>query len=357
MRRPKKSSILTEFPPTVVESLRGCLLRADYVMMERIGNGSFSMIYRVFSRRHERDFAAKITNTASTRHRSAGTSAGREEDALRRLSHPNIVKLYDKFQHENFQILILELCAPTTLRSLIQTSHPGPVPRLLAMMGQLCSAVAYMHSRGVAHRDLKPSNILLGDHDRPIIADFGMAEIFAEGQLATDFVGSPQYCAPEILRGIPYDPKKADVWALGVTFYEMAMGMIQAQGDRELIAESIVRGGLLISRETPPLIRRIVSGMTDMNPGRRPDIAAVLALADIQAAMMSDGADAPVWKALQAPPMTFAMRTRKLVSPSDSFIRRHPRSPQASFGVFMRKAPDSAVIGVATPDVILKEIE
>jgi serine/threonine-protein kinase len=362
MHRSKKERrlcILTEFPPTVVEALRCCLLRNDYVMMEHLGKGSFSMIYHVFSPRHGRDFAAKITDTASTRHRTACTAAAREEDALRRLSHPNIIKLYDRLQHDTFQILILELCAPTTLRSLIQTSHPHPVPRLLAMIGQLCSAVAYMHSRGVVHRDLKPSNILLGERDRPIVADFGMAEMFIQGQLATNFVGSAQYCAPEIFRGVPYDPAKADVWALGVTFYEMAMGLIQTKGDRDLLGRSIISGGLLIALETPPLIRRIVGRMTEMSPARRPDAATVLAISDIQAAMSNEGGDAPVWRTLQGPsaPMGLTMRGRIFVSPSDSFFRRRQRmSQQVSFGGVMSDTPDS-VIAVTDPDVIMDEIE
>jgi serine/threonine protein kinase len=363
MHRRKKDrapSILTEFPPSVIESLRGFLLLNDYVMMESLGNGSFSVIFRVLSRRHQRDFAAKITNTASTRHRSAGTATTREEEALRRLSHPNIVKLYDKFQHDTFQILVLELCAPATLRSLIQTSHPRPVPRLLAMIGQLCSAVAYMHSRGVTHRDIKPSNVLLGDRDRPVVADFGMAEAFVEGVLVTDFAGSPHYCAPEIFRRVPYDPVKADVWALGVTFYEMAMGLVHMKSDKDLMAQSIVKGGLLIALETPPLIRRIVSGMTDMSPARRPDAAAVLALSDIQAAMKSDGSEVPVWRTLQgiSVPMAITMRSRKFATPSVPFVRRIQRSrQQVSFAVLKSDKPNSTGINVANAEGGIAEID
>jgi serine/threonine protein kinase len=355
-----KASILSEFPLSVVESLRDFMLQNDYVMMESLGNGSFSMIYHVFSRRHDRDFAAKVTNTASTRHRTARTASAREEEALRRLSHPNIVKLYDTFQHDNFQILILELCAPTTLRSLIQTSHPRPVPHLLAMIGQLCSAVAYMHSNGVVHRDIKPSNILLGEHGRLVVADFGMAETFTQGELATDFAGSPHYIAPEVFCRVPYDPAKADVWALGVTFYEMAMGIVRTQGDKNLMAQSIVKGGLFIALTTPPLIRRIVSRMTEMSPARRPNVAAVLAIADIQAAMKSEAADGTFARNMPGTPgpLALATKAKKFVFPSGSFIRRVQRiSPQPTFNVLISDPPDPAAVDVAEADTAIREIE
>jgi serine/threonine protein kinase len=145
-------------------------------------------------------------------------------------------------------------------------------------MQQICDAVSYFHSRLIAHRDIKPANILLDDFGIPKIADFGMAVFCGPDAVATDFAGSAQYCAPEVFRKGPYSPFKADIWGLGVTFYEMAVGKIQWPDDLEAIVQSIIEGGLLIKQETPPTIARIARAMTQMIPRARPTIDDVRAV-------------------------------------------------------------------------------
>jgi serine/threonine protein kinase len=254
-----------EFRPAAVEQFRTALLANGYVMVEILGQGGFSVVYRVHSTRYNRDFAAKITDVSKR-------ASNNEQRALEQLSHPNIVKLYGRFSSGHFCFLILELCCGGSIRSLIRQSKGRPVPHMYRLILQISDAMLYVHSHFIAHRDIKPANILLDDSGTPKIADFGMAEFCRQDTELTDFAGSAQYCAPEVLKRGPYDPFKADIWALGVTFYEMAVGKIQWPDDLEAIVQSIIEGGLLIKQDTPPAIGRMARAMTRMVARTRPMI-------------------------------------------------------------------------------------
>jgi serine/threonine protein kinase len=272
-----KPSVMSEFGPAVMEGLAALLLEHGYELGEQIGRGGFSAVFRVYSSQYERDFAAKVTNTCSVRHRTAGVVAANEERALKQFNHPHVIRLYDSFPYEQFSILILELCSGRSLSTLIKESSGRPIPHLLFRMREICHALAFLHAHHFVHRDIKPGNVLLDDFGRPKIADFGMCIPCADGEEIHEYIGSPQYAAPELLRQRPYDPYKADVWALGVTFYEMAMGPISWPSELALVKESIIEGGILIDAQTPRTIQKLVQAMTRMNPTARPTLEQVMA--------------------------------------------------------------------------------
>lgn len=274
--RKKELSVMSEFPKETIEHLKEVLLCHGFQMQERIGAGGFSVIFKVWSVKYQSPFAAKITNTKSTRHRTSQITAKIEENALQHLNHPNIIKLYESFTEDNFAFLILELCSTQSLRDLIRNSTP--IPNLMDMMRQITEAVAFIHENGFVHRDIKPVNVLLDAYGRPKLADFGMCIPVPEGGTLSDFVGSPHYLSPEIINRITYNPYFADIWALGVTFYEMTMGMIVWPKDKELVATSIADGGILVSPETPPRIAKLVRAMTNMEPTHRPTAKVILSL-------------------------------------------------------------------------------
>ncbi|OHT02253.1 CAMK family protein kinase [Tritrichomonas foetus] len=271
MNRGKKQNVLSEFPPERIECVSKILEEHGFSMMERIGRGGFSIIFRVYSNKYNSEFAAKITNKASTRHKTSNITSQIEENALKQFDHPNIIKLYDSFHEGDLAFLILELCTPASLYSLIKDA-PIPSPKLFIYMKQIVSAIQYCHSRGFVHRDIKPQNILIDIYGRSKLADFGMAIPVEKGQKLTDYIGSPQYLPPEMIRKVPYDPYKADIWSLGVTFYEMAMGPIDWPKNIELIVSSIMDGGIVVNTSTPKSVAKMVMAMTNMDPQKRPTI-------------------------------------------------------------------------------------
>jgi serine/threonine protein kinase len=274
-RMSARPTALDDFPPDAIEFLRSGLREHDYDMHEIIGRGGFSVVFRVHSRRFDDDFAAKITNTSSTRHKTADRAPIFEEQSLRAMDHPHIVRLYDSFTMEPYSILILELCTSTSLLTLIGQSHGEPIPKLRSIMSQLADAVLFVHAHGYVHRDIKPENVLLDTYGRPKLADFGMCIKWNESELIDDHCGSWRYRAPEMYEG-PFNPYKADIWALGVTFYEMTMGMIQWPGDTVSEKSAAIRdGGILINPATPHDVAKLVRAMTELNPETRPPASAI----------------------------------------------------------------------------------
>lgn len=285
---PKKTlSTMAEFPPSKIEEIKVILLNHDYEMMERIGFGGFSVIFKVYSLRYQNFFAAKITNSASTRHKTSSIAGNIEENALQQLNHPNIIKLYESFHENNLSFLIIELCTKKSLKDIIGEKGM-PETHLFSFMKQLSDALCYCHSLGYVHRDIKPPNVLIDSYGRPKLADFGMCIHVEPGTLIKDHVGSPSYLAPEIIKKQSFDPFKSDIWALGVTFYEMTVGLIKWPKDKALIVASIADGGILIKPETPPKIAMLVRAMTEMNPMKRPDMKKIRYLKMIDEAL-TDG--------------------------------------------------------------------
>lgn len=266
----KKPTTLSEFTPEVLERIREILASHNYEMIERIGVGGFSIIFKVNSLKYNKFFAAKVTNMESKRHKTSSLAAQMEQNALQHLNHPNIIKLYESFNESGLAFLILELCTGDSVRKMIVEHKNRPLSMVVDLMKQIADALLYCHNNHFVHRDIKPANILFDQYHRPILADFGMCIQIEPGQTLNDYAGSPQYISPEILTEYEFDPYKSDVWSLGVTFYEMATEMIKWPKEKDLIRATITEGGIFIRPETNPAIAYICRAMTEMNPNKRP---------------------------------------------------------------------------------------
>jgi serine/threonine protein kinase len=147
----------------------------------------------------------------------------REEEAGQRLDHPNLVKIL-KPREKSRMYMAMEFVEGKSLRALMDGKRPVPRERALDIAGQLCDALQYLHDHGVVHRDVKPENVLLAADGRPKLLDFGIALFAAERRLTwtglSHAVGTPDYMAPEQIRGRRGDPR-TDVYALGTLLYEM----------------------------------------------------------------------------------------------------------------------------------------
>jgi hypothetical protein len=155
----------------------------------------------------------------------------REARSLARLNHPSIVTVHDFGQAGPFYYFVMEFVDGTNLRHLIQHRHLRP-NEALAIVPQICDALQYAHDEGVVHRDIKPENILMDKKGRVKIADFGLAKLL--GQAPADFqitgsgqvMGTPHYMAPEQFEKPLEVDHRADIYALGVVFYEMLTGEV-----------------------------------------------------------------------------------------------------------------------------------
>jgi tRNA A-37 threonylcarbamoyl transferase component Bud32 len=201
-------------------------------IIECLGHGGMGAVYKARQPKLDRFVALKIL----LRRREDGTAdAGfaerfaREARALARLNHPEIVAVYDYGEVAGFPYLVMEYVDGLTLRQLIQGKKLSS-EEALAIVPKICEALQFAHQRGIVHRDIKPENILLDKEGRVKIADFGIAKILAPGAQdlsltgGKDVVGTPHYMAPEQVEQPAKVDHRADIFSLGVVFYEMLTG-------------------------------------------------------------------------------------------------------------------------------------
>ena len=215
----------------------------DLEILEFIGRGGMGMVYKARQRRLDRMVALKILSPKIGHDPAFAERFAREARAMALLSHPHIVTVYDFGQttaspaslgiaaegEEPLYYFLMEFVDGLTLRQLLDTGRIAP-EEALAIVPQICEALQYAHDKGVVHRDIKPENILLAKSGEVKIADFGLAKLMrretkdytltGEGQV----MGTPQYMAPEQIEHPQEVDHRADIYSLGVVFYQMLTG-------------------------------------------------------------------------------------------------------------------------------------
>ncbi len=185
-------------------------------------------VYRARHRTLERPVAVKVIHAHLLEREGFRDRFAREARTLARLDHPNIVKVYDFGERERLYYLIMELVDGVTVRQAIDEGAIEP-KEALSLVPRICEALQYAHDQGIVHRDIKPDNILLDRQGALKIADFGLAKLVGtatEPRLTRteQVMGTPHYMAPEQIETPAHVDHRADIYALGVVFYEMLTG-------------------------------------------------------------------------------------------------------------------------------------
>lgn len=203
------------------EIVLSILQEHDYNFIGYINKGGFGCCYLVRSLKYELNFVCKVVPDDDY-DKSFLLSYKREVEALSKLNHPNIVRVYDVFTSANFLFIILEYCSGGNLQSIVEKSANGiDFHRVTKYAVEIIDALGYMHSKGYAHCDIKPSNILIDEFGRAKLADFGLSH-FVDLKIKSttnSHGGSLCFMSPELLLNKSNNPFKADIWALGVTLY------------------------------------------------------------------------------------------------------------------------------------------
>ena len=241
----------------------------DYQVLEVLGKGRYGTASRVFSRKYNCEFCMKVILKDPSQERDMRAMFHRETEVLRKVGHPNVVRLYDFYETPTTFNIVMENCAHGTLNAFCEGGKTMPLPRLRVLFRQIIDAIACFHSINIAHRDIKPSNIALDDIDRPKIIDWGFSIQCAEGELSQTFCGTFPYVAPECLKKVPYDPKISDMWSIGVTMYVMAFGHhpFEDQFDNVAVGKAI-RGEYTIP-PTDLVFRALLTSLMKVEPKER----------------------------------------------------------------------------------------
>ena len=213
-------------PPTPVELAKFFL---QLEILELIGQGGMGAVYKARQPSLDRLVALKILPSQGADDPGFAERFAREARALARLNHPNIVAVYDYGQAGDFHFFLMEFVDGATLRQIERAGKLSP-REALQIIPQICEALQFAHDAGIVHRDIKPENILLDKKGRVKIADFGLAKIFGTTGEPTHLtepghvMGTPHYMAPEQVEHPLEVDHRADIYSLGVVFYEMLTG-------------------------------------------------------------------------------------------------------------------------------------
>jgi serine/threonine protein kinase len=207
-----------------------------YEIRRLLGRGTLSEVYRVYAPDLNTEMALKMlyflpeddAEATALRNRFA-----REMERVSILQHPNIARIYDYGEYNEFYFLIMELLESTSLRDLLSERRGGlPRDRALDIFRQIVDGVAFAHSKGIIHQDIRPGNILLADGGtHPVIVDFGLMRVLTnEGSTTAEFSPRiPLYMSPEQAAGNPVT-LRSDIYSLGILLYEMVTGDVPFKG-------------------------------------------------------------------------------------------------------------------------------
>ena len=266
------------------DPMTGRLLDGRYRIGSRIARGGMASVYEATDLRLDRTVAVKVMHPGLGDDNEFAERFVREARAAARLSHPNVVAVYDQGDDEGTVFLAMELIPGHTLRDVIRKESPMSPAKALAVMEPVLSALAAAHRAGLVHRDVKPENVLIADDGRVKVADFGLAKAVSTDTQHTAtggvLIGTVSYLAPELVISGRADAR-ADVYAAGVVLFELLTGTKPHEGEtpiqvaykhvhEDVPAPSTFEPGL------PAYVDALVARATARDRELRPADAAVL---------------------------------------------------------------------------------
>jgi eukaryotic-like serine/threonine-protein kinase len=261
----------------------GGLFADRYRIIEAVGRGGTAVVYRARDLKHDRDVALKVLHPELTHSMSVDRFV-REIGIAAKLTHPNILPLYDSGDADGFFYYVMPFIEGESLRRRLERDGPLPVRDAVAIGRAAAAALDCAHCRGIVHRDIKPENILLVG-DLPLVADFGIARVLEPGSdarmTATGMiVGTPAYMSPEQAGGDPVD-HRSDLFSLGCVLYEMLAGEPPYQGrtPHAAIASRLTQEAPDVRKTragVPELLADVVAATLTRSPDDRVQTAAEL---------------------------------------------------------------------------------
>jgi hypothetical protein len=250
--------------------------RDRYEVLEELGRGGMGIVYRARDGVLERQVALKELPAELKHDEGLATRFRQEARLLARLAHPNIVQVFDLVEAEGGMWMAMELVEGSSLSDLLDERGALPVEQLVELAVPMARAMAYAHASGVIHRDFKPDNVMLAPGPVPKVMDFGIAKLARQAPQLTQegsILGSPAYMSPEQASGRPADAR-ADVYAFGVTLYQMATGETPFQGDTAQVLGQHLTQPPPPPRQhvpgLPPAFETLVLEMLAKDPAARP---------------------------------------------------------------------------------------
>eukprot|EP00401_Gymnodinium_catenatum_P040193 CAMPEP_0117608500 /NCGR_PEP_ID=MMETSP0784-20121206/80840_1 /TAXON_ID=39447 /ORGANISM="" /LENGTH=416 /DNA_ID=CAMNT_0005411775 /DNA_START=1 /DNA_END=1248 /DNA_ORIENTATION=- len=235
-----------------------------YILGKTIGEGTFGKVKLGTHIATGEKVAVKILERERIKEVADVERVAREIHILKIIQHPHIIKLYEVIETPEQLFLIMEYCSGGELFG------PSPGAERLPIFSPDRSALEQIHKINIVHRDLKPENLLLDEHRNIKIVDFGLSNMFKDGQLLKTACGSPCYAAPEMIAGHLYVPARCDVWSCGVIVFALICGFLPFEDQN---TSALYRKILNAEYQTPRFIsqqaRSLINAMLTTDPVKR----------------------------------------------------------------------------------------
>lgn len=272
----------------------GLILRADlergggdvdvqlgrYAVRGLLGRGGYGVVYRAHDVALDREVALKVLPKELHDNTEAVARFFREATAISRLNHPNIVEFYEVGSYRGRLYFTMELVEGRTLKKLAETERPMPVRRAAGLVAGIARALAAIDSLGLVHRDIKPENVLVTDDDQVKLIDFGLVRIRDTADITSkdDVLGTPYFMCPEYIRAPGIPDIRYDLYALGVTFFNLLSGEYPFDGKNaaHVMEKHLRQPAPRISAFQPGvpfLAERIIDRLLRKDPDERPQTA------------------------------------------------------------------------------------
>lgn len=263
----------------------GMMLGDRYEIIELVGSGGMSEVYKAKDHKLNRYVAVKVLKNEFSDDRNFVSKFRVEAQSAAGLAHPNIVNVYDVGEDEGIYYIVMEFVEGITLKEYILNNGRLSAEQALDFALQIASGIEVAHQNHTIHRDIKPQNIIVSKNGTLKVTDFGIARAATSNTVASNAMGSVHYVSPEQARG-GYSDEKSDIYSLGITMYEMVTGRVPFEGDNNVtVALMHIQGEMIPPREyypdIPASFEKVILKCTQKKPERRYLTASAL-IADLK---------------------------------------------------------------------------
>lgn len=251
----------------------GMMIGDRYEILEKIGTGGMSDVYKAKCHKLNRFVAVKVLKQEFSENENFVSKFRTEAQAAAGLAHPNIVNVYDVGEENGIYYIVMELVEGITLKKYIEKKARLSYKEAVSIAIQVSMGIEAAHNNHIIHRDIKPQNIIISKDGKVKVTDFGIAKAATSNTITSNVMGSVHYTSPEQARG-GYSDEKSDIYSLGITMFEMLTGRVPFNGDTTVaIAIKHIQEEMPSPREFVPeipiAVEQIVLKCCQKSPDRR----------------------------------------------------------------------------------------
>ncbi|MBQ8821411.1 MAG: Stk1 family PASTA domain-containing Ser/Thr kinase, partial [Lachnospiraceae bacterium] len=268
----------------------GMMIGDRYEILEKIGTGGMSDVYKAKCHKLNRFVAVKVLKQEFCENANFVSKFRIEAQAAAGLMHPNIVNVYDVGEEGGIHYIVMELVEGITLKKYIEKKARLSYKEAVSIAIQICMGIEAAHNNHIIHRDIKPQNIIISKDGKVKVTDFGIAKAATSNTITSNVMGSVHYTSPEQARG-GYSDEKSDIYSLGISLFEMLTGRVPFNGETTVaIAIKHIQEELPLIQdyvmEVPSSVEGIVQKCCQKSPDRRYQSMAEL-IADLKQSLMN----------------------------------------------------------------------